>query len=64
LDDPYIYHHKWLFVSDDYEEFDVEASKSRSERWMALTDVDRSRIGRKSYWDEQVVPRIGQSDRK
>lgn len=27
---PEIYHHKWLFVSDDYSGFDVEESKARS----------------------------------
>jgi DNA phosphorothioation-associated putative methyltransferase len=56
--DPYIYHHKWLFVADDYRGFDVAASKARSEQWIALGDVDRSRIGRKSFWEEIVVPRI------
>lgn len=56
--DPYIYHHKWLFVADDYRGFDVAESKARSEQWIALGDVDRSRIGRKSYWEASVVPRI------
>ncbi len=56
--DPYIYHHKWLFVSDDYAGFDVEASQQRSQQWIALAGVDRSRIGRKSYWEERVVPRL------
>ena len=56
--DPYIYHHKWLFVPDDYRGFDVAESKARSEQWIALGDVDRSRIGRKSYWEANVVPRI------
>src|SRR4051794_6406996 len=26
--DPYIYHHKWLFVADDYAAFDVAESKA------------------------------------
>jgi hypothetical protein len=56
--DPYIYHHKWLFVPDDYRGFDVAASKARSEQWISLGDVDRSRIGRKSYWEDYVVPRL------
>jgi hypothetical protein len=56
--DPYIYHHKWLFVADDYRGFDVAASKARSEQWIALGEVDRSRIGRKSYWEDYVVPRL------
>jgi hypothetical protein len=59
--DPYIYHHKWLFVADDYSGFDVAASKQRSELWMKLADVDRSRIGRKSFWEQQVVRRIAES---
>jgi hypothetical protein len=56
--DPYIYHHKWLFVADDYQGFDVAASKARSLLWVALGGVDRSRIGRRSYWEENVVPRL------
>lgn len=56
--DPYIYHHKWLFVADDYEGFDVEASKARSQRWIDLPGVDRSRIGRRSYWEQHIVPRL------
>jgi hypothetical protein len=56
--DPYIYHHKWLFVDDDYRGFDTEQSKARSQQWITLGDVDRARIGRQSYWQEQVVPRL------
>jgi len=47
-----------LFVDDDYQGFDVEASKERSRQWIALGDVDRSRIGKASYWKEHVVPRL------
>jgi len=56
--DPPIYHHKWLFVDDDYLGFDVEESRRRSIAWLALPDVDKSRIGRKSYWLTFVVPRM------
>ena len=56
--DPPIYHHKWLFVDDDYTGFDVEESKRRSAAWLALPDVDKSRIGRRSYWQTHVVPRL------
>jgi hypothetical protein len=62
LDDPYIYHHKWLMVKDDYSEFDVDASKERSLAWISLPDVDRTRIGRKSFWVENVLPRIEDSN--
>ena len=57
LDDPWIYHHKWQMVGADYQGFDVEESKARSAAWEAL-DVDRSRIGKKSYWEANVVPLI------
>jgi hypothetical protein len=57
--DPEIYHHKWLFVAPDYAGFDVEASRQRALTWVQLDDVDRTRIGRKSYWQETVVPRLG-----
>jgi DNA phosphorothioation-associated putative methyltransferase len=56
--DPYIYHHKWLFVDDNYQRFDVDESRARSKRWIAIPDVDRSRIGTRSYWEEMVVPRL------
>lgn len=62
LADPHVYHHKWLFVADDYAGFDVSASKRRSEAWLALDNVDKSRIGTKSYWEEHVVPRLTQSE--
>jgi DNA phosphorothioation-associated putative methyltransferase len=54
--DPYIYHHKWLFVADDYSGFDIAASKLRSAKWISLDKVDRSRIGRKSFWEAQILP--------
>jgi hypothetical protein len=57
--DPQIYHHKWQFVGDDYQGFDTAASRARSEAWMNLPGVDKSRIGTKSFWDREVVPRIG-----
>lgn len=56
--DPPIYHHKWLFVGDEYTGFDVEDSKRRSAAWLALPDVDKSRIGRRSDWQTHVVPRL------
>lgn len=56
--DPWIYHHKWLFVKDDYTGFNVEQSRARSQQWLALEGVDFRRIGKKSFWAEQVLPRI------
>ena len=62
LSDPYIYHHKWLFVLDDYEGFDVEESKRRSLLWLNLDDIDSRRIGRKSYWIQNVIPKLENKD--
>ncbi len=56
--DPFIYHHKWLFVMDDYKGFDVEKSKSRSISWLALDGIDMQRIGRKSFWDSKILPML------
>ncbi|QDT51701.1 hypothetical protein Pan258_57930 [Symmachiella dynata] len=61
LADPYIYHHKWLMVKDCYTGFDVERSKRRSLLWLALNDVDKSKIGRKSHWDKHVIPKLDKS---
>ena len=58
LADPYIYHHKWLFVADDYSGFDVAESMARSLAWMSLPNVDRTRIGRQGYWHRVVLPRL------
>ena len=58
LADPYIYHHKWLFVADDYEGFDVEESKRRSLAWSSLPNIDRRRIGRRNYWVKHVLAQL------
>ena len=58
--DPWIYHHKWLFVADDYQGFDVEAAKVRSRQWLALGNIDVRRIGKKSFWEQHVVPRLAE----
>ncbi len=60
LIDPYIYHHKWLFVAEDYPGFDVAKSVERSIAWMSLPGIDKSLIGRASFWNAEVVPRIAE----
>lgn len=52
---PWIYHHKWLMVSDTYKGFNVSLSMSRSLRWMKL-NPNRSKIGKKSYWLKNILP--------
>jgi hypothetical protein len=50
---PLIYHHKWLFVKDDYIGFNVAESKKRSVQWKSILGINRdvsSRIGRQGFW--------------
>lgn len=64
-----IYHHKWMFVKDDYTGFSVEDSKKRSETWMNHEIILKfkldpnekfnSKIGRRNYWDEKVCSILG-----
>lgn len=61
--DPTIYHHKWTMVAPDYDGFSVSESIARSLRWWAL-HPDKSRIGRKSYWEAEVLPRLDARDSK
>lgn len=61
-----IYHHKWMFVEDNYTGFDVEASKRRSEYWMNHPfililksnpkEYFNSKIGHKKYWETIICP--------
>lgn len=56
-----VYHHKWMFVADDYAGFDVGASKQRSIAWKSIIGKDASvssRIGYKRYWDELLTTRL------
>ena len=58
-----IYHHKWLFVKDDYKGFNVDDSVKRSLAWLPLRKEDKiknvkwSSIGRQKAWNT-VVPHI------
>lgn len=46
-----IYHHKWLFVGDDYTGFDVEEAFNRSRAWLQIPDIDFRRIGSsRKFW--------------
>ena len=54
---PQIYHHKWLFVKDDYKGFIVGKSMERSKEWLVVSDqINMSKIGSKGYWEEEVLP--------
>ena len=47
-----IYHHKWLWVSDGYEGFDVDESYEWSKLW--LSKLPEVAGGRVYLWDEQL----------
>jgi hypothetical protein len=57
--DPWIYHHKWMMVDTCYGGFDYHESQERSRQWEALASLDKSRIGKKSYWQEKVGKILG-----
>lgn len=47
-----VYHHKWQFVSNDYNGFDIKVSKYRSKEWESIPEIvqNKSKIGNKDYW--------------
>lgn len=47
-----IWHHKWLWVKDNYRGFDVRKSIERSKEWLAVPDIDFARIGNVQFWDD------------
>jgi hypothetical protein len=53
----WIYHHKWMFVGDDYKGFDIAVSKARSAAWTSLKNVNKAKIGQRKYWNT-ITPRI------
>ena len=58
---PQIYHHKWLFVNDDYSGFNTEESKNRSISWLKVPNIEFNKIGYKNYWESNVVPQINEN---
>jgi hypothetical protein len=55
-----IWHHKWLWVKDDYKGFDVAESIKRSQAWLKIPDVDFSRIGNREFWEKTVASKLGE----
>lgn len=53
-----IWHHKWLWVKDDYKGFNVDESFKRSQAWLKVPNIDFARIGSKDFWEKNVVPHI------
>ena len=57
-DNGWIYHHKWQFVGNDYKGFNISDSKKRSEQWMALKGINKSKIGQRKYWEREVESKL------
>ena len=54
-----IYHHKWMFVNDDYTGFDIEEAKQRSKSWEnSSIEYDPKRIGNFDYWNKVVLSKL------
>ena len=47
-----IYHHKWLWVTEDYAGFDVQESYEWSKLW--LSKLPETASGRPYLWEEQL----------
>lgn len=48
---PQIYHHKWMFVSEDYTGFDIEKEKEWSKKWQSVVPKGlSSSLGSQENW--------------
>lgn len=47
-----IWHHKWLWVKDDYSGFNVEESKLWSAKWLGI--LTETAKGTQKTWDKQL----------
>ena len=59
--DPQIYHHKWLFVKDNYKNFDIKKSLERTIFWkekMGTNKTLSSKIGTQSIWNSWLKENI------
>ena len=45
-----IYHCKELFVNPNYTGFDVNVAAERTKLWNSIPNLDKRRIGNKTYW--------------
>lgn len=49
-----VYHHKWMFVADDYKGFDIEKAKERSKQIETIPNIKsfKNKIGNVKFWCE------------
>lgn len=50
-----IYHHKWLMVTDDYNGFDLDEAKERSQK-IQECNFNKNKMGRSEFWNEHCLP--------
>lgn len=48
----FIWHHKWMWVDDDYKGFDVEKSYQWSKKW---TQIITHPSGSRNIWNKQIL---------
>ena len=53
-----LWHHKWMWVGDDYPGFDVNESFDRSRRWLQIPNINFNHIGNPAIWKTRYVPQI------
>ncbi len=53
-----IWHHKWMWVQDDYPGFNVDDSFNRSALWLEIPGINFNHIGEPRIWNEQYIPKI------
>ncbi|CAL9981009.1 hypothetical protein VPHD481_0018 [Vibrio phage D481] len=50
-----IWHHKWLWVGDDYNGFNVSQSYDRSIQWLDHDDIPFTKIGSRKNWQDWLT---------
>ena len=53
-----IYHHRWVFVKDDYKGFDVKKDKKWSALWSKVPRLNHLKYGTLENWTTHTLPRI------
>ena len=56
---PFIIHGKHLFVEPGYKGFDYEQARERWESYQGAEWLDKRLMGRRDWWAENALPRIG-----
>lgn len=57
-ENPPIYHHRWLFVKDDYNGFNVDVDFKYSQLWSQTPNLISNKYGFLRHWEETSIPKI------